>query len=125
LPRRAGRGRGAASGGSAGAGEAARATRETAAAAAPAVVGTCPRPGCGGQIFMGRKGYGCSHYKSGCSFVIWKESLGRTLSDAMVRSLIEKGRTSKLKFKSASGESYDARLRLANPATGELALERE
>ena len=120
-------GPGAAGGGSAGAGEAARAPRETAAAAqaAPAVIGACPRPGCGGQIFMGRRGYGCSHYKTGCSFVIWKESMGRMLSDAMVRSLIEKGKTSKLKFKTASGETYAARLLLANRSTGELALERE
>ena len=118
--------RGAAKGGS-GTATASRAPQEKTAAApgAPAVVGACPRPGCGGQIFMGRKGYGCSHYKSGCSFVIWKENQGRSLTDAMVRSLIEKGKTGKLKFKSASGEPYDARIVLANPATGELALERE
>ena len=29
---------------------------------------------------MGRKGYGCSHYKEGCRFVIWKESFGRNLN---------------------------------------------
>ncbi|RUS48834.1 type IA DNA topoisomerase [Cohnella sp. AR92] len=119
--------RAAAPGGSAAAAKAPRASKETTAAApgAPVVVGACPRPGCGGQIFMGRKGYGCSHYKSGCSFVIWKENQGRTLTDAMVRSLIEKGKTSKLKFKDASGESYDARIVLSNPSTGELTVERE
>ncbi|THF74143.1 type IA DNA topoisomerase [Cohnella fermenti] len=123
-----GSGRGAAKGGSGAAtASASRAPQEKTAAApgAPAVVGSCPRPGCGGQIFMGRKGYGCSHYKTGCSFVIWKENQGRTLTDSMVRSLLEKGRTSKLKFKHASGEPYDARIILANPATGELSLERE
>lgn len=104
---------------------AARAQAETAAAAGPAVVGICPRPGCGGQIFLGRKGYGCSHYRTGCSFVIWKESLGRTLTEAMVRSLLDKGRTNKLKFKDAAGQSYDARIVLRNASTGELALERE
>lgn len=98
---------------------------ETAAASGPAVVGSCPRPGCGGRIFLGRKGYGCSHYKTGCSFVIWKESLGRTLTEAMVRSLIEKGRTSKLKFKDAAGQTYDARIVLRDAGTGELALERD
>jgi DNA topoisomerase-3 len=43
----------------------------------------------------------------------------------MVRSLIEKGKTGKLKFRNAEGVAYDARLLLANPSTGELALERE
>ncbi|WP_027094431.1 type IA DNA topoisomerase [Cohnella thermotolerans] len=124
----AGRGR---AGSAEGRGAAATAVAARAPAAAtaegqgPAVVGTCPRPGCGGQIFLGRRGYGCSHYKSGCSFVIWKESLGRTLTDAMARSLVTKGKTGKLKFKDASGATYDARIVLANPSTGELALERE
>ncbi|RKP50169.1 type IA DNA topoisomerase [Cohnella endophytica] len=91
----------------------------------PSTLGVCPSPGCGGQIFMGRKGYGCSHYKTGCKFVIWKESLGRTLSDAMVKALIEKGKTGKLKFGGKDGEEpYEARIVLNNDMTGELALER-
>ncbi|MBB6672366.1 type IA DNA topoisomerase [Cohnella nanjingensis] len=95
-----------------------------AAAAGPSVVARCPRPGCGGQIFMGRKGYGCSHYKTGCKFVIWKDSFGKSLTDAMVSSLIEKGQTGKLKFKDEHGASFDGRLTLADPATGALKLER-
>ncbi len=92
----------------------------------PAVIGVCPSPGCGGNIFMGRKGYGCSHYKAGCKFVIWKESLGRTLTDAMVKALIGKGRTGKLKFPgTGGGEAFEARIMLKNDRTGELALERE
>jgi DNA topoisomerase-3 len=93
--------------------------------AAPAYIGACPRPGCGGQVFMGRKGYGCTHYKAGCGFVIWKNSLGKSLTDSMVRSLIEKGRTGKLKFKDGQGKAYEARLVLKNPTSGELGLERE
>lgn len=92
----------------------------------PVVIGVCPSPGCGGNIFMGRKGYGCSHYKTGCKFVIWKESLGRTLTDAMVKALIGKGRTGKLKFPgTGGGEAFEARIVLKNDKTGELALERE
>ncbi|WP_123043105.1 type IA DNA topoisomerase [Cohnella candidum] len=86
-------------------------------------IASCPRPGCSGHIFMGRKGYGCSEYKTGCKFVIWKESFGRTLTDAQVRTIIEKGKTAKLKVKDESGE-FEARLVLADPATGELKLER-
>nr|MCC3377557.1 DNA topoisomerase III [Cohnella sp. REN36] len=95
-----------------------------AASAGPAVVGRCPRSGCGGQIFMGRKGYGCSHYKTGCGFVIWKISFGKTLTDAMVVSLIGKGQTGKLKFKDERGEAFDGKLVLEDPATGKLKLER-
>lgn len=96
-----------------------------AASAAPGVVAACPRPGCGGHLFMGRKGYGCSNYRTGCGFVIWKESLGRTLTDAMVKSLAEKGKTGKLKFGGKDGEeAFEARILLVDPTTGKLALER-
>lgn len=86
-------------------------------------IGPCPREGCGGQIFMGRKGYGCSNYKSGCAFVIWKESYGKTLTDTMVRTLIVKGKTSKLKLKKQDGELYEARIVLKNRNNGGLILE--
>lgn len=35
-----------------------------------APVGQCPR--CGAPVIEGKLGYGCSAYKSGCKFVIWK-----------------------------------------------------
>lgn len=73
---------------------------------------------------MGRKGYGCSEYRNGCSFVIWKTSFGKSLSEAMVRSLIEKGKTSLLTFKQNNGDDVRARLILADPATGALKQER-
>jgi len=100
------------------------AASSTTSAAQPSTIGSCPRPGCGGQIFMGRKGYGCSNYKTGCGFVIWKESFGRTLTDTMVKALIEKGKTSKLKFGKGDEEAYEARIILSNRDNGELALER-
>lgn len=106
--------------------EAPAAARGTGAAVAspPAVIADCPRPGCGGRIFMGKKGYGCSHYKSGCGFVIWKSSFGKTLTDAQVKSLITKGATGKLKLTDESGTSFDGKLLLADPATGKLTVER-
>ncbi|MFD1774553.1 type IA DNA topoisomerase [Paenibacillus rhizophilus] len=91
--------------------------------AAPKFIGACPRPGCGGQIFMGRKGYGCSHYKEGCGFVIWKESYGRQLTDTQIRALIEKGRTAKLKLVLPDGSAAEGKLTLRSPETGELAVE--
>ncbi|QMV42877.1 type IA DNA topoisomerase [Cohnella cholangitidis] len=102
------------------------ASSASSASAAPGTIGICPSPGCGGHIFMGRKGYGCSNYKTGCGFVVWKESFDRTLTDTMVKTLIEKGKTSKLKFGGKDGEeSFEARIVLKNVATGELALDRE
>lgn len=87
-------------------------------------IAACPRTGCGGTIFMGRKGYGCSHYKLGCKFVIWKTSFGKTLTDSMIKALIEKGKTNKLKLKNNDGSSYDAQLVLTDPNTGSLELKR-
>jgi len=87
-------------------------------------IGPCPRTGCGGSIIMGRKGYGCNHFKEGCKFVIWKSSLGKTMTDTMIRSLLSKGSTQPLSFKEEDGTTYKARMILSNPETGELKLER-
>ncbi|MNV86007.1 hypothetical protein D3C71_1800030 [compost metagenome] len=75
------------------------------------------------MIFMGRKGYGCSHYKEGCGFVIWKESFGRQLTDTQIKSLLEKGRTAKLKLVLPDGTSVEGKLTLRSPQTGELGVE--
>lgn len=83
----------------------------------------CPREGCGGMIVEGRKGYGCTHFKQGCSFVVWKNSFGKKLSESMVKTLLSKGKTSKLKFKSKAGNPYEAMLVLKDKNTGELELE--
>jgi len=89
----------------------------------PKAIGNCPRPGCGGVIFMGRKGYGCSHYKEGCKFVIWKENHGRTLTDLQVKALIGKGQTGKLKLTGEDGTAtVEARLALKDVETGELEI---
>ncbi len=87
------------------------------------MIASCPRPGCGGSIFMGRKGYGCSHYKEGCKFVIWKESYGRSLTDSQVKALVEKGKTTKLKLELADGTPSEGRIVIRNIDTGELAIE--
>ncbi|MGG1550769.1 DNA topoisomerase 3 [Paenibacillus ferrarius] len=89
----------------------------------PAIVAACPRPGCGGSLFMGRKGYGCSHYKTGCTFVIWKESFGRQLTETQVQSLVNKGRTAKLQLTLPDGTAAEGKIVLVNPETGELGTE--
>ncbi|PYI53055.1 type IA DNA topoisomerase [Paenibacillus flagellatus] len=110
------------------AGGAAASATATASAAAKAggereYIAACPREGCGGHIFMGNKGYGCSNYKTGCKFVIWKQSLGKTLTPAMIRSLVEKGRTGKLKLIDRSGAPIEGRIVLKDPNVGQVELE--
>jgi DNA topoisomerase-3 len=103
-------------------------TRTAAAQAAspdegPTIITACPRIGCGGSLFMGRKGYGCSNYREGCKFVIWKQSFGRSLTDAQVKAIVEKGKTAKLKLALADGTPTEGRIVLRNLDTGELAVE--
>ncbi|SMG24304.1 type IA DNA topoisomerase [Paenibacillus aquistagni] len=88
--------------------------------------GDCPRPGCGGTIIEGRKGYGCTHYKQGCKFVIWKEqhTLQKTISTTMLQSLLSKGHTQMLTF-TVKGSKFKGRLVLQDKATGDLNVERE
>lgn len=88
-------------------------------------LGSCPRPGCGGTIIEGRKGYGCSHFKQGCGFVIWKDFAGKQISEKMLESLLSKGKTQLLSFKTSTGAVNKARIVLADEATGKLTLERE
>jgi DNA topoisomerase-3 len=76
------------------------------------VMGKCPL--CGSDIIEGKKGFGCSAWKSkGCKFVIWKEIAGKKLTKNQVKMLLEKGETSKIKgFTSKKGKKFDAKLRL-------------
>lgn len=89
----------------------------------PATIAKCPRPGCAGSIFMGRKGYGCSEYKSGCGFVIWRDSFGATLDDRLVAELIRAGRTAPLRLQDESGSPREARIVLEDVSTGKLRIE--
>lgn len=128
APGKAGLGRSGGSGvpGSVGAGKRAAAADAPAPAAKPGereTLGFCPREGCGGHIFMGKKGYGCSNYKLGCKFVIWKESLGKSLTPAMIKSLIGKGQTNKLKLVDRSGAPLEGRIVLRDRSTGQVDIE--
>jgi DNA topoisomerase III len=56
--------------------------------------GKCPI--CGHDIIEGKKGFGCSNWKSGCKFVIWKEdefikSLNKKVTKTMVKKLLKGG----------------------------------
>lgn len=84
----------------------------------PAVIAACPRPGCGGQIVEGKRGYGCIRFREGCSFVIWKEQQGRTITAAMAKALAANGKTRKLMLKADDGTAYSGNLVLTDTVKG-------
>ncbi|QDV33775.1 type IA DNA topoisomerase [Tautonia plasticadhaerens] len=70
-------------------------------------VGTCPR--CGSEVVEQPKSWGCSSWKGGCSFAIWKSMSGKRITARMAKALLTKGRTAKLKgFKSKAGKPFEA-----------------
>ncbi|MFU8790469.1 MAG: DNA topoisomerase, partial [Methylobacter sp.] len=54
-------------------------------------LGDCPL--CGQAVIEGRKGYGCSAWKAGCQFVLWKQVYGVPVSGDMASQLLQNGRT--------------------------------
>ena len=74
-------------------------------------LGTCPK--CGAPVVETKKSYGCSTWKEGCKFAIWKTISGKRISSPQARQLLAKGRTGQLKgFKSKAGKPYSAALLL-------------
>lgn len=58
---------------------------------------------------------GCSQWREGCKFSIWRECFGTTLTDEQIKELITEKRTKQLVkgFKKKSGDgTYDARLKI-------------
>ncbi len=52
------------------------------------IYGDCPK--CKSPIIKGNKGFGCSKWKEGCSYVLWKEYKDITLNDTQIRALLQK-----------------------------------
>jgi DNA topoisomerase III len=76
---------------------------------------TCPR--CKqGPLLAGKRGWGCSRWRQGCSFVVWFETAGRQLSPAQLRDLVAKGKTRKATWNPDGG---------AAPTPGRLILDLE
>ncbi|MDD2619196.1 MAG: DNA topoisomerase 3 [Syntrophomonadaceae bacterium] len=73
-------------------------------------LGNCPL--CGNSIIEGKKGYGCSGFRSGCKFVIWKNIAGQEISLENINSILQSGRSQLIKgFISKKGTLFDACLR--------------
>jgi DNA topoisomerase-3 len=50
--------------------------------------GNCPK--CKSSVIKGNRGYGCSRWREGCSFVVWKDYKGMSLNEGQIRSLLQK-----------------------------------
>jgi DNA topoisomerase-3 len=76
-------------------------------------LGTCPACKVG-TVRPTPKGWGCSRYKEGCGFTIWKQLAGKALNDKIVRELLDHGITGEsiAGFTSKAGKPFKAKLRL-------------
>ena len=76
-----------------------------------AELGPCPQ--CKqGIVRPTPKGGGCSRWREGCTFSVWREVSGVVLTDELMQQLVQKGKTDLIRgFKKKSGTgTYDARL---------------
>lgn len=77
-------------------------------------LGKCPQ--CGNAIVEGQKGFGCSNWKSGCKFVVWKNdkylaSMKKKPTKTMVKTLLKNGTTHVKGLTSKRGNKFNAYLR--------------
>ena len=88
---------------------------ESPARRAEGALGPCPL--CGSDVIEQDRSYGCSGWRAGCKFAVWKTVAGKKVSARTVRTLLRKGRTPLLKgFTSKAGKRFDARLKLEGGA---------
>ena len=77
--------------------------------------GLGPCPLCGSVVVEQERSYGCSGWRGGCKFAIWKTIAGKRLSAKTAQALVRRGRSPLLKgFQSKAGKPFDARLKLEN-----------
>lgn len=76
-------------------------------------LGDCPT--CGGDIIVGKKAYGCSNWRNGCKFVIWKTMAQKDIPLEVAQQLLKTGTTDTLTgFKSKAGKDFDAKLKVVS-----------
>jgi len=71
----------------------------------------CPKCS-NGKIIKGKNSFGCDQWKSGCDLRIPFTFMNRKLTDKQVQSLVEKGKTPKIKGFKLNGEKVDGILKL-------------
>ena len=73
-------------------------------------LGDCPL--CGHPVIEGRKGYGCSDWKAGCQFVLWKQVYGLPVTSDMACQLLQTNRTLHCYAIKLNDEIFNAQLTL-------------
>lgn len=78
------------------------------------VIGVCPE--CGNPVVETEKAFGCSNWKNGCRFTVWKndkfiESMGKKVSPEMVELLLKNGKVGFRGLVSKKGNKFSAYLR--------------
>ncbi len=73
-------------------------------------LGNCPL--CQHPVIEGRQGYGCSQWKAGCKFVLWKQAFHLTVSRDMACQLLQNGRTLNAYAIKINDEVFNAQLTL-------------
>jgi len=86
------------------------------------VLGKCPE--CGGKIIEGTKGFGCSNWKNGCKFVIWKNdkylaAMKKKPTKTMVKELLKNNQAYVKGFTSKQGKKFNAYLRYQKNETNQ------
>jgi DNA topoisomerase-3 len=84
-------------------------------------VGLGPCPLCASSVIEGEKGFGCSAWKEGCKFVLWKDFKGSPISTRTATQLLRLGEAPEAFLYLENGVRYYVHLRL-NPQ-GELESE--
>lgn len=74
-------------------------------------LGACPV--CAGDVVVGKKAYGCSNWKNGCRFVVWKVIAQKEITPEVVQQLLTVQVTETLTgFTSKAGKLFDAKLKV-------------
>ena len=84
-------------------------------------IGVCPL--CGKPIFENKKAYGCSGFKEGCKFTIWKSIKTKKgyvgkISTKQVEKILNRGYSDEIKFKDKDGKTFKVALGLKQDKTG-------
>ncbi|MFL5762461.1 MAG: DNA topoisomerase 3 [Bacteroidia bacterium] len=72
---------------------------------------TCPKCG-NGAMLKGKAAFGCSNFKSGCDMKVPFELMGKKLTEAQIKALLEKKKTSIIKGFTAGTGKKDGLLKL-------------
>jgi len=70
---------------------------------------------CKGDIIEGKTAFGCSNWRpehGNCRFVIWKEILGKRLTEKNIHTLLQGKKTRSYVFTPPEGEKFKAALKM-------------